>query len=341
MSDERKSESPVSADSWLEWRAKCTIGNCSKTTAGELATFGRSRLYTYLKRLDAALAEEICRNLEDSLSSQRAWILLEAHLYAGRDKNLTEQDGKSYKDIAFVFGTSPTKLAQYLSATFEFSVARTVAFENGWGFRLKEGRKPACIKEETSLDADVHRSEGPSINEKLWEQAGEVSARQDNPDEDAEVVVEAPCKDEVDPVEEDEARSDSVYIEPDTDQDALKCQGIADAVALKFWNSLSERERLIQLFLSNGLTAQDMERSGLFDCCQSTLYTSRDKLFTKIRELDWGYEIDYTERQYFTRLFIPCIKKYASKWIEGLESGSPIRSKLVETLENRNNDVAP
>ena len=305
MSKFNKNETCVSASAWIEWQKQCTIGKCSLSVTDELASFGRLRLSSGLQKFDSGLASEYCSS-ESNPSC--AWCMMEEHLYAGRNKQKTEKDGKRYKDMLFDSAKSPQEIEKYLTRVFQREVTRKIVVSDSTGDkRNADGRVKKNIKI-VSLDAPMGTS-NYTLRETL------VNDNICNPS-----------------IENDDC---SILVEPQMLSDDEAIVRNAEQLTLELWNSWSERTRIIFVLQTHELTKADIMRSGLINCAQSQLYATASKIKKSIDNIDWGMQLKKQQRLFLRRPIVIKLYDISEKWLERSEKKEDIYSVIMKTQSTK------
>jgi hypothetical protein len=309
---------PLSTASLVEWVKKCTIAKCIPTAADELAVFGRERLRKYLSLFDQNLAEEHC----GSGVPQRAWLELEAYLYAGRNPEIQERDGKRYKDMIL----SQPKPLGYLTCICR-TVAGKIAADELPGARLVDGTLSTAVQ---FVSADKKDENGLTLIDRLTGESYVNSANANKSAEDNE-----PADNDDIEVTSDATLilSTSALVEPATEDDADKTQSIVARQAEAFWNELDETNRLLMLCLIHGhVNILALSRSGLFPCGNSALSRRFNALPGTIAQVVGGESRLHTA--YLSRAILPELVKIAGKWLDAHKNAVAIRLYLYDNIEN-------
>jgi hypothetical protein len=259
--------------------------------------------------------------------------MMEGHLYAGRNRKLTDADGKSYKDMLASTQT-PQQMEGFLTNTFKYDVARKIAKNEGvGGIRKADGYIPkgVIIKPADARQDESGRTLGDTLagEEEILQGMCEAepggSTQALHPDNIADKQAPTSANDS-------ECEDGSVFVEPETQVDDEKIVRHAERLATVLWDSWHDREKLIYIFLAHCLRPSDIARSKFIGCEKSQVFVTSNRVKLSLEQVDWGMKLDPKSRRhaYLTRALIAQLSVLATKWLETSEKREAVLSVIMD-----------
>lgn len=331
-----------------EWGKACTIERCSQEVRARLAWVAARKVSSKIYGYDRGLSAEYRQR-------EAAWCRIEEYMIANTPAS-TEAEAKKYKRKLLV-AANPVAYLQRIFCT----VAKRIVAETSSGIRNKDG---SLSKRFTEFSGDAEIYEGVSFFDKLVQEDGQNTRAFGLTDDDgweeraAEKRGSNALIDASDSVDEDEFEAelshvesedalaaqqseerrigvfdnqkpeiDSIYVEPELDDDAEKCKSEAELKADSIWEKADTDDRYLLLLLCHGLSRREIAASGLLTVKQSALYAR----FDRIKSLLMGENTDSPYRAaYLARAILLSLQKLALEWMGTLENLEEIHLVIQE-----------